>query len=123
MKSNECFDCLNQGKGILAENDGWYHPCKFGHKNEGLKDIATCEDYSPNKGFQIGGYYSHMHFEYEKDAGDQCVEWIIHSDGKFPTDKEEDFIKFHICDFTQIEEFVKFWGKKLREDGVIAVDD
>ena len=69
-----------------------------------------------NKGFQIGGYWNKMHFE---DDGGGCLKWHIHGDGQFPSDNESDWIEFHICDFTQIEEFVKFWGKELRKKGLI----
>lgn len=115
MENNNCFDCLNHDKNnqILAENRGWYSPCKFGFKNENLVKIESCKKYKPNKGFQIGGYYTHMHFEADGD----CLEWYIHSDGEFPNDNNH--IVFHICDFKQIEEWVKFWGEYLRKKGLI----
>lgn len=119
MKKNECFDCLNRGKGIIA-NPGWYHSCKLGIENDGMKEITQCVSYKPNNGFQIGGYYSHTHFEFDKDNSDSCMELYIHSDGEFPRDEEKEFIQFHICDFRQIEDWVLFWGKYLREAGVVT---
>jgi len=116
MKSNKCFYCLNKGEGVAADK-GYHYPCTKGIENEGLQDISKCEKYSPCNGFQIGGYYTHMHFEQEEHA--DCLEWVIHSDGEFPTEDEEQMIQFHICDFEQIEKWVEFWGKRLRENGMI----
>lgn len=117
MKNNKCFYCLNHGEGVAADNKGWYHPCKLGVENDGMQDITKCEKYMPNNGFQIGGYYSHMHFE--QDEHEDCLTWVIHSDGEFPTDDEDAMTRFHICDFEQIERWVKFWGKELRKNGMI----
>lgn len=74
MKNNNCFYCLNQCEGQLAENTGWYYPCKLGIQNEGLQNVKECPSYSPNTGFQIGGYYSHIHFEYNKENPNECFE-------------------------------------------------
>lgn len=119
MKNNNCFYCKNhdRDKGVIAENTGWYHPCIKGNENEGLKEIKSCKDYIPCNGFQIGGYYSHMYFEAEEENG--CMEWIIESDGEFPTQDKNRIISLHICDFRQIEECIKLWGKWLREKGYI----
>lgn len=117
MKNNNCFYCLNHnaGKGVLAENTGWYHQCTLGIKNEDLQEVEKCPSYKPNKGFQIGGYYTHMDI---KPHGD-CLIWTIHGDGEFPKTDPSEFIELHICDFEQIEYFVEFWGKHLREKGII----
>ena len=123
MKNNNCFYCLNQCKGQLAENTGWYHPCKLGIQNEGLQNVKECPSYSPNTGFQIGGYYSHIHFEYNKENANECMEMIIHSDGEFPTEETERQIQFHICDFRQLEHFVKEWGEYFRKIGVVSDSD
>lgn len=123
MKNNDCFYCLNHSDGERAENNGWYHSCKLGILNDGLKDIHKCEKYLPNKGFQIGGYYSHMHFDYIDGESNPCMDWIIHSDGEFPRDERNEMLVFHICDFRQIEEWVQFWGKYLRDQGVIVDDE
>lgn len=64
MKSNKCFYCLNKGEGVAADK-GYHYPCTKGIENEGLQDISKCEKYSPCNGFQIGGYYTHMHFDQE----------------------------------------------------------
>ena len=72
---------------------------------------------SPNHGFQIGGYYTEMHFEFDDHNG--CMEWVIHSDGEFPTEDRKQMIELHICDFRQIESWVKVWGDYLREQGVV----
>lgn len=66
------------------------------------------------QGFQIGGYYTHMWFEQDGD----CLTWHIEGDGMFPTPGRT--IEFHICDFRQIEKFVKLWGRELRKRGWIA---
>lgn len=123
MKNNNCFYCLNHTDGQLAENTGWYHPCKLGIENEGLQDVKGCLGYSPNTGFQIGGYYSHIHFEFNKEQSNDCMEMIIHSDGEFPTEDSELQIKFHICDFRQLEHFVKEWGEYFRNIGVVTDKD
>jgi hypothetical protein len=120
MKNNECFDCLNHGEGVSAENTGWYHPCKLGIANEGLQDCTTCPSYLMNRGFQIGGYYTHMHFEGNKAEPNGCLEWVIHSDGEFPQSLPENWIRFHICDFRQIERWVSEWGTELRKHGLIT---
>ena len=54
---------------------------------------------SPNNGFQIGGHFSRVHFEYNKEKTNECMEVIIHSDGEFPTEDFDEQIVFHICDF------------------------
>ena len=90
-----------------------------------MQDIKKCKKYFPNIGFQIGGYYSHIHFEIneetkpDKDGNNPCLEMVIHSDGQFPTEDLKEMIHFHICDFQQIEEWVSFWGEYLRKKGVI----
>ena len=115
MKNNECFNCLNHSGAELAENTGWYHKCKFGIENEGMGDVSACGRFEPNKGFQIGGYYTHMHFE----QSGECLELVVHGDGEFPLDTPTEWLRFHICDFHQIEAWVEFWGKTLRNRGWI----
>jgi hypothetical protein len=110
-------------EGIPADNTGWYHPCNLGIPNDGLKDVKSCKKYSPNKGFKIGGYYSHVHFEYDKKTKNPCMEMIVHSDGQFPTDDRSEMIQFHICDFRQLEDFVKEWGSYFRRLGIIDYDE
>lgn len=119
MKNNECFDCLNHGKGFFAENTGWYHQCKHGIENEGLQNVKECKKYSPNTGFQIGGYYSFVHFEFNKTKVNDCMEMIIHSNGEFPTEVAAEQIQLHICNFKQLEHFVKEWGMYFRKIGVV----
>ena len=119
MKNNNCFNCLHHLDGELAKNTGWYLPCKFGIENEGLKNIKDCPSFEPNTGFQIGGYYSHIHFEYDKNIPNHCMEMIIHSDGGFATEDKEKQIQLHICDFRQLEHFVKEWGEYLRKIGAV----
>lgn len=75
--------------------------------------VAKCQGGEPRLGFQIGGYYSHMWFE--EDGS--CLLWKICSDGEFPTNEPQ--IVLHVCDFRQIERFVEFWGRRLRETGLI----
>lgn len=123
MKNNNCFYCLNAGKGVPAENTGWYHPCRLGIANEGLQDVKTCPKHAENRGFQIGGYYTHMHFEGDEPNG--CLEWFIHGDGEFPKsdEKRSEWIQFHICDFRQIEKWVEVWGAELRRRGLIVDEE
>lgn len=117
MRNNNCLDCLNMGEGIPAENTGWYHPCKLGLPNEDLQDLSLCHRFEPNMGFQMGGYYTHTHFEGFPNSG--CIELIIHGDLEFPKTDQIEWIRVHICDFTQIEDWVAFWGKELRRRGWI----
>lgn len=123
-KGNACFYCRNSGESEPAHPDGvgWIHSCKFGIDNTGFDEIDTiaeqCGKYSPRFGFQMGGYYTHMWFEPEScepedDCMGICLEWCIQGDLEFPT--EEKTIKIHICDFTQIERWVEFWGEELRK--------
>lgn len=117
MKKNNCFNCKHHGEGTGADNNGWYHECLFNIQNDGLLDIEKCIKFEPNRGFSIGGYYTHMYFE--KD-GDQ-INWIIQGNGEFPkslNDKDE-WIKFNAIEFEQLEYFVEFWGKELRKKGLI----
>lgn len=119
MKQNNCFDCLNHTGGVIAENCGWHHNCGLGIDNDGLIDVKKCDSYSLNTGFQIGGYYSHIHFTPCDEDVNPCMEMFIHSDGNFPTEERERMIQLHICDFRQIEYFVSEWGKYLRDKGII----
>jgi len=83
-----------------------------------MDEKIECSEH-PSSGFQIGGYYTNMHFVTSDITPNCCLEWVLHSDGEFPTDDEKEMITFHICDFRQIERWVKFWGNVLRKKGVI----
>lgn len=118
MKVNNCFYCLNADhkNGINVDGEpGWYYPCNLDIENQGLENISSCEKYSMNHGFQMGGYYTHMHFEIDGC----CLQWVIHGDGENPKNDKNDWSRVHICDFRQIEEWVKVWGKELRARGWI----
>jgi len=131
-KGPACFYCRHHTHARAHVGDGWSYDCKFGidnsQMNGDVEDVLKCEKGSPQFGFQIGGYYTHMRFEPE-DIGELepncCLEWIIMSDGSFPTneDMQTQSIVFHVCDFRQIEEFVSFWGKRLRQKGIVKDDD
>lgn len=125
MKNNRCSYCLKHGEGQLTENTGWYHSCTLGKENDGLQNIEECEGYYPNRGFQIGGYYTPIHFEVASGYGEvnSCMEMVIHSNGEFPREDPEEQIVFHICDFKQIEKFVKVWGDYFRKTGVIKDEE
>lgn len=110
MSNRKCTECLNH------EYDPEETTCKLKLNNENLKRIRDCQYYEANKGFQIGGYWTHMHFELSGENS-SCLEWFIHGDGEFPSNEE--CIQFHICEFRQIERWVKFWGKELRRRGWI----
>lgn len=127
MKGDACFHCkhqINAHVHTVVENgrersNGWWYDCALDlpneHLNGGVKIAMTCPSCDPMEGFQMGGYYTHMWFE--DDGG--CLEWVIQGNGEFPTElgDETKQLRFHICDFTQIEQFVKFWGKELRKRG------
>ena len=122
MKVNKCFDCINhdpEDHDNVKDEPGWYHGCKLKIPNEGLKSIIDCKSYEPNKGFQIGGYYSQVHFELGSKEPNPCMEMFIHSDGEFVTHDESEMMQFHLCDFRQLEDWVKFWGDHFRKKGVI----
>ena len=125
-KGQACFDCRNcDDKRSHTDRIGWRHYCKLGMSNSkmngGIEQVLDCPNGQPRLGFQMGGYYTHMWFEpyyIETDNGPGfCLNWIIKGDGEFPRDEPE--LQFHICDFTQIEAWVKFWGKELRKNGFI----
>ena len=84
----------------------------------GKEAILVCPEADPKWGFQIGGYYTHMWFELSDGVPpDACLTWHIQSNGEFIKEDGQEHIKFHICDFRQIEEFVKLWGDELRKRG------
>lgn len=129
-KANACWYCRNVGKSTVKIGDGWSHDCKFGIENTGFDDKKSirdkCDKYDPREGFQMGGYYTHMWFEGGFEEVDGCLEWVIQGDLDFPIsddDEEKKPIKIHICDFKQIEDWVKFWGKELRRRGWISDDE
>ena len=96
--------------------------------NGNVEQVLACPKGEPRIGFQIGGCYTHMWFEYcgtpPADGGvpNACLEWHIASDGKFPTQDNSSGIQFHICDFEQIEAFVAFWRAELRRRGWVTDD-
>ena len=134
-KGDACFYCRNAISGrVLNDGNfqevlknpsvgGWGYDCRLGLENESLNGgprvAASCSGFDPRIGFQIEGYYTHMWFE-KKPHG--CLTWIIQGDGEFPVsdDDAEELLEFSICDFTEIENFVRFWGKELRKRGWIA---
>ncbi len=118
-KGSSCFDCEYNHNGRIVEL-GWSYDCSKGvdnsKMNNGIEDVIKCKQSSPQVGFQIGGYYSHMTIKKDGD----CLEWYIKSDGEFPNDKTG--ISFHICDFEQIENFVKFWRKQIDNNRLIDME-
>lgn len=126
MKGSACFYCqhsTNRRPDVI----GWKYDCQFHLENTemngGVEDVIACSHGVPRVGFQIGGYYSHMWFEPEihhntPEPG-QCLRWIIASDGQFPTDDPDNMIEFHICDFEQLERFVRFWREELERKGLL----
>lgn len=134
-KGDGCFYCKNSTNArplgysfeeSLADpkdKSGWGYDCKLGIDNSELDGIpaemgAKCPKFDPRVGFQMGGYYTHMWFEEDGD----CLTWVIQGDGEFPIDEndaERKFLRFYICDFEEIEMFVKFWGDELRRRGLV----
>lgn len=123
-----CFDCRKHITLPFSEKEGWRYQCKEGRDTKGANPM-TCPGGDVQRGFQIGGYYTHMWFETdgslvsEGATNDPCLTWMIASDGEFPTEDGEVGIRFHLCDFTQLEAWVAFWGKELRKRGWITEDD
>lgn len=124
-----CFYCNNsEYLHQHVEKDGKFYPQYKCRKNLSMPDhqyprsdveiVLECPGGDPRYGFQIGGYYTHMWFE--RDEPNSCLEWMIASDGEFPSQNGEPEISFHICNFKQIERFVEFWGKELRRRGWIV---
>ena len=135
MKGNACFYCKHSINGHVDPNPpGWSYDCGLGldnsNLNGGYEKVLECEKAEPRWGFQMGGYYTHMWFELDGtpiDKGgerDPCLIWHIQGDGEFPSEnQEEDNLRFHICDFEQIEKFVKLWGNELRRRGWITEEE
>ena len=117
-----CFHCRHSIEKTDLTLHGRLYTCQKGHqllKSESPYDVANCPDGAPQFGFQIGGYWSHMWFE-KSSPHNTCLEWIICNNGDHPT--SEPSTQIHICDFKQLENFVAFWGKYLREKGCIEND-
>ncbi|KKN66945.1 hypothetical protein LCGC14_0466250 [marine sediment metagenome] len=115
LEGSGCFKCQNSCNPTVIQGRGWAYECSLNVDNSEihtLDDMLKCEKVNPQFGFQVGGYYTHMWFTEEADG---CLEWVICSDGEFPIDNSEEFIRFHICSFEQIESFVKFWRKELEK--------
>lgn len=127
--SSGCFYCRNhRDQRPHQSGTGWAVSCKRGLDTEKVADspegVLACEKGDVQFGFQIGGYYRHMHFDGEapQDLGDGatlggCLELHIEGDAEFPQNGE---MQFHLCDFHQLEEWVAFWGKELRRRGWIV---
>ena len=126
MSNHACFHCRNAINGHIIP-PGWSYDCAKGidnkHMDGGIEQVVACPEGEPQIGFQIGGYHTHMYFEQDDDSITKpgCLEWHIESDGEFPVHGNNrpgrQPIQFHLCDFTQLEEFVEFWGKELRRRG------
>lgn len=120
MSNQACFYCRNAINGRVTA-PGWTYDCTKGINNKkmdgGVEQALTCPECDLRLGFQIGGYYTHMYFE--RDG--TCLEWHISSDGEFPITDEDnrESMNLHVCDFEQIEIFVKVWGAELRRRGWI----
>ncbi len=131
-KAMACWYCRNVCN-TRNDGSGWTHDCKLGIDNTGFDDVSKlaeqCKSFDMRKGFQMGGYYTHMWFEYdgtlpeEGGAADGCMNWVIQGDLEFPIqdeDTQSEPMRIHICDFEQIEEWVAFWGKELRRRGWVS---
>ncbi len=135
-KGRACFRCRHGGRQLgehRSHGSTSIFNCALGIDNSmmngGIEQVLACPKGDPRVGFQIGGYYTHMWFEYDgtppAEGGNpnSCLEWMIASDGEFTTEDDKPGIEFHICDFTQIERWVAFWGEELRRRGWITEDD
>ena len=123
-KGSGCFNCRHHTNGRI-EVPGWSYDCQLGIVNDHImerEDCRLCPHFSPNIGFQIGGYYTHMWFTRDGD----CLNWHIQGDGQNPIAEEDQSrqpLEFHLCEFEQLESFVKFWGEELRRRGWVGTDD
>ncbi len=132
-KGGACFYCRHSVNKSNSATHATYFDCEFGidnsEMNGGVEQVIACPQGDPRRGFQMGGYYTHMWFEVDgmppETAGNPnpCLTWHIQGTGDFTTQDGEPHTEFHICDFTQIEDFVRFWGKELRKRGWITDDD
>lgn len=144
--SDACFYCRNSrqvpGQGHVPDPE--YTCLKGLPKAHLIGDVGfatECLQFNPRIGFQMGGYYTHMWFETDPTytpeefvefgpeiVQNSCLTWYIQGDGEFPIPDEEvgqpgKMLEFHLCDFTQLEDFVNFWGAELRKRGWIYDDD
>lgn len=144
--SNACFYCRAgrrvDGQGHIPDPE---YVCLKNQPNAhlvgGIEAAGQCPQFDPRVGFQMGGYYTHMWFETDpittaeevaahgpKVAQNRCLTWYIQGDGEFPIqdgDVEAGYkmLEFHLCDFRQLEDFIKFWGTELRKRGWIYDGD
>jgi len=132
-KGSACFYCRHSVSRTDLARSGTHdaiYDCVLGIDNSamngGADQVIACPKGDPRVGFQMGGYYTHMWFEVDgatpEEGGEPntCLRWHIMGDGQFPTEEDR---TVHICDFTQLEYFVAFWGKELRRRGWITEDD
>lgn len=103
--------------------------CQLGldtSKIDSLEDVVACPKGEPQLGFRIGGYYRHMWFEGDIpqvfENGSRiggCLEWFIGGviGGETDFSGTGNVMEFHLCDWKQIERWVKFWGRELRRRG------
>ncbi len=127
LKGTACSYCSHSINGKVTVGEGWSFDCDLGIDNSqingGPEKVMECPKADLRFGFQIGGYFSYMYFERGDGVPNDCIEWILGSDGEFPTEDKEKSIQFHICDFRQIEKFVAVWGKELRRRGWVTDED
>lgn len=125
--SSGCFYCRKSKRDTGFSGPGHRYKCKEGRPNKhiGENDCDKCDGYDPQIGFQTGGYYTHMWFENGGEENNTCMDWVIYGNLEFPAghDNGVEPTIIHICDFKQIEEWVKFWGKELRKRGWVDDDE
>lgn len=126
-KGDACFYCNNCCNQTI-DDIGWKYDCNLGIENTEFKNKSTiqnqCSKFDSREGFQIGGYYTHMHFvNHSPDEPNSCLEWMIQGDLNFPKSDPTEFTSIHLCDFRQIEEWVKYWGTELRRRGWVKDDE
>jgi hypothetical protein len=116
-KGDACFYCRN-ATNARPDIPGWAYDCKAGIDNTtlsgGIEVAMQCPQVNPRFGFQVGGHLKHMWFEKPPGRKSDCMEWIWDT-----IDTPELPASLHICNFTQLERFVEFWGKELRRRGWI----
>lgn len=127
--SSGCFHCRNHCDDRPHPSGiGWAYSCRHGLDTEQVPDspdgVLACSKGDVQYGFQIGGYYRHMYFEGEPPVFlgggcrlGGCLDLHIQGDAEFPQGKD---IELELCEFQQLEEWVKFWGKELRRRGWVV---
>lgn len=116
IKGSACFYCENSIQG----SDGFTCELELdnSHLDGGINTAILCENVSLQYGFKIWDRYTHMTIK--KDG--HCLEWNIKGDGRDPQELPENQLFLHICDFEELEKFVKFWREQIDRGNLKPVE-